>query len=101
MNLFVLLYLAAGCLLPLCVMRFVNGNFEEWHIVVGWTAGLNLVTGLLAYLLFRPIQPKPILDTEGNSTGQEEPLPDRFLDQLVLAVSYLIGIGAGVYFYNT
>ncbi|MEL6109690.1 MAG: hypothetical protein AAFU85_27080, partial [Planctomycetota bacterium] len=93
MKLFVMLYLAAGGLLAFAGLRLYHGNFNDWQPVIAWTAGLNALTLLFVYLLFKP---REVAAAPGVTSGASasDPAVDLTGDRIVFILSYAIGLGS-------
>jgi hypothetical protein len=77
------IYLAGGCSLSILVLRAAHGVWADFWEIAMYSAIPNVLTVLLAVLLFR------------------KPTQDATMDRVFLIACYLVGIGAGAYFYFT
>jgi hypothetical protein len=77
------IYLSGGCSLAILVLRALHGNWKEFWEIALYTSIPNVLTAVAALVVFR------------KST------PDHSMDRVFLVACYLVGVGAGVYFYFT
>ena len=83
MKLLGFLYMAAGAVLALLILRILHGQWNEFGQIALYAAIPNALTGLAAFALLR------------------RPRADTRIDLFFLVACYVIGIGAGAYFYYT
>jgi hypothetical protein len=76
-------YLGAGCVLAILVLRVMHGQWDEFREIATAAAAANGFTAVLAALLFRKSASKMI----GH--------------RILLVACYLLGIAGGIYFYFT